>query len=593
MAGTIDPRALMAVALGRQRPDLVVAGGRVVNSFTREVEALDIAIAGGRIAAIGAPGSFAETGAEVLDATGHVVVPGLIDAHFHVGGSHLDVFSLARSLLARGTTAIATDFYEIYVTAGPPAVRFALDEAERAGLSILFVPPAHLIGLEDVGTFAWPVSIADMREMLAWPEAVGINEPPAAAVLAQPPGLVELLADTIALNKLVVGHAPNETGAGLQAYVGLGASSDHESRSVPEALAKLRVGMRPMMRHGSASPDMARLIGLAHDLPASTRWMMFCSDETDPGDLARDGHMDEKIRLAVASGIDPLTAIEMSSVNVAEYYQVTARHGAVAPGRWADLLLVPDLAAFRPALVLAKGRVVARDGLPSGEGTSAPAPAGMTSQARVGGEIEPALFRLPAPECAGATVRARVFGVRDGTLVSDALVRELPVAEGIVLADPDRDILRMAVIERHHASGRVGRAFVEGFGLRDGAVAMSYCHVFHNLLVVGTSDERMALAADELRRLGGGVVVVGPDGIRGSWRLPLVGVLDQRPLPDVAASFAAIDGAMRSIGCPLASPILSFSFVALPTIPAYGLTDRGLYDVGAQAFVDVVLDEDR
>ncbi len=589
MHATIDPRALMDVAMGRVRPDLVVVGGRVVNGFTREIEPLDVAIAGGRVAALGAPGAFNGADAEVLDAIGHFVVPGLIDAHFHVGGSHLDVYSLATALLARGTTAIATDFYEIYVTAGPPAVRFALEEAHRAGLTVLFVPPAHLIGLEDVGTFAWPVSIDEMREMLTWPEAVGINEPPASAVLAQPPGLVELLDDTIRLNKLVVGHAPNEVGPGLQAYVGLGASSDHESRSVPEALAKLRVGMRPMMRHGSASPDMARLIGLAKDYPQSTRWMMFCSDETDPGDMSEHGHMDEKVRLAIAAGVDPLTAIEMSSINVADYYQATARLGAVAPGRWADLVLVPDLAEFRPAAVLARGRLVARDGRPIVDGSPSDAPQPMISEARIGRDIEPSMFRMPAPEGSGGTVRARVLGVRDGTLVSEPLERDLRVVDGVVLPEPSDDVLSMVVLERHHSSGRIGRGFVRGFGLRDGAVAMTYCHVFHNMLVVGTSEEAMALAANALREEGGGVVVVGGGTVIGRWQLPLVGVLDRRPLPDVADSFRAINEALRSIGCPLASPILSFSFVALPTIPAYGLTDRGLYDVAGQRFVDVVV----
>jgi adenine deaminase len=589
------PQARMDVALGLAPPSLVVSGGRVVNVFTREVELADVAISGERIAGIRPAGGFDGLEVPVVQADGRFVSPGLVDAHFHVGGSHMDVAHLAEALLARGTTAIATDLYEIYVAGGPSAVRQALDDARRSGLKILFVAPAHLIGLEDVGTFAWPVSLADMQEMLAWPETVGINEPPATAVLARPPGLVELLEQTIDMNKIVVGHAPSETGQGLQAYVGLGASSDHESRDEREALVKLRVGMRPMMRHGSASPDLIALLGLARSHPASTRYMMLCSDETDPGDLARDGHMDAKIRLAIGAGLDPLTAIEMGSINVAEYYGVAARIGSIAPGRWADLVLVPELESFRPDVVIASGRVIdvtsrpGTTGLDRSDADRTKVPPTIASRVVLPGPVEAATFRSLAPGTDTEAVDVRVIGVRDGTLVSEALERRLAVRDGVVLADPVRDILRISVIERHHASGRVGRGFVEGFGLRDGAVALTYCHVFHNLLVVGTSDEAMSLAAATIAKDGGGIAVVAGDRVTGRWRLPMVGVLDDRPLRDVAPAFEQINAAIRAIGCPMSSPVLALSFVALPTIPSYGLTDRGLYDVGGQRFVDVIV----
>jgi adenine deaminase len=591
MAATVHLTDLMDVALGSRPADVIVRGGRVVNLFLATVEQADVLIADGRVAGLVDPGTAtAGDATQVVDADGSYVCPGLIDAHFHMGGSHLPVAELARALLARGTTAIATDLYEIYTVGGPPGVRAALDEAAEARLKLLFLPPVHLLGLEGYGTFGWDVSAADMAEMLAWDEAVGIMEPPAAVVLARHPGVLDLVADTTRRRKTFAGHAPGMTGRDLQAYLAVGASSDHESRTAEEALAKLRRGMRTMMRQGSAAPDLPALIEMARDHPASTRWMMLCSDEVDPADLSAHGHMDTKVRMAVAAGVDPVVALQMSSLNTAEYFG--AGHlGAVAPGRAADLVLVDDLRAFRPRLVLSDGVVVARDGVPVAQAAPRdPAPS-LRSHIRVPRPLRPADFPLPAPAGSGdgAVVAARVIGVEDGSLVSLPLRRDLPVRDGVVAAAPQDDVLHIAVVERHRATGRIGRAFTSGFGFRSGAVAMTYCHVYHNMLVVGATPEAMAAAANVLRELGGGIVVVdGDGGVTASWALPIVGVIGDQPLDAAQPAFQAVNDAIRDLGCPLTSPVLALSFVALPTIPAYGLTDRGLYDVAADAFVDVV-----
>lgn len=274
--------SLMDTALDREAPDLVVRGGRVLNVFTEEIQEADVLVRHGRVAAVVPPGRDHAGAGSVVEADGRYVVPGLIDAHFHIGGSHLPPAELARSLLARGTTTVATDFYEIYTVAGPAGVRAALDEVLAAGLGVLFLPPAHLIGLEDVGTFGWNVSAADMIEMLAWSEAVGIMEPPAAAVLAREPDLLKVLDENLERGMVFAGHAPGQGGAALHAYLATGASSDHESTRAEEALDKLRAGMRPMMREGSAARDLAQLVELVTRFPRSSRYMMFCSDETDP-----------------------------------------------------------------------------------------------------------------------------------------------------------------------------------------------------------------------------------------------------------------------------------------------------------------------
>jgi adenine deaminase len=580
--------ALMATAEGGASPDLVVKGGRVVNVFTHGVEPGDVWIKGGRIAAVVEPGrSPVGSGYQIVDATGTFVSPGLIDAHYHVGGSHLHMADLAHELLLRGTTGLATDFYEIYAIAGPDAVLYVLTSAENAGLHILFLPPGHLIGLEGLGTFGWEVKASDILAMLEWPEAVGVMEPPATAVLARHAEVLEIVESTVRLGKLFAGHAPGERDGRLQAYLSTGASSDHESTTAGEAEAKLRLGMRPMMRHGSAAPDLPRLIELALKYPESTRYMMLCSDEVDPSDLVQHGHLDQKLRIAVAAGVPPVTAIQMASTNVAEYFKVGGHLGSIAPGRSADLVLFEDLKEFRPVLVVARGQEV-RPKVNRQDRTGFPQT--LRSRVNVSGDFKAPDFVFPTPGVADGEVDVRVIAVSDGTLVSQAEAHTLAVREGQIHSDPSRDLLKIAVAERHHGTGRIGRGFVRGLGFQSGAVAMTYCHVYHNLLIVGTSDEEMALAANAVKALGGGMAVVQRGEVISRWALPIVGLFDDRGIAAAQQSFHEINESLGRIGCRLTSPVLGLSFVALPTIPAYGLTDKGLIDVANQRFVDVVLD---
>lgn len=579
---------LIKTARGEDPPDLIVHGGHVVNVFLGEIEDLDVVVRHGRIVALVEQGTQ-ERGpdTELLDADGSYVVPGLIDAHYHMGGTHLNVGELASALLAHGTTSIATDFYEMYTVGGPEAVRYALDQAARCGLEVLYLPPAHLVGLENVGTFGWDVGARDMIEMLGWSEAVGVMEPPASAVLTGNPEVMSLLDEVRRLGKVFAGHHPGGNGRDLMAYLSTGASSDHESRTAEEALRKLRLGMRTMMRHGSAAPDLVNLVELVERYPIATRFMMFCSDETDPADLVDHGHMDTKVRLAVASGVDPLVALQMCTINVAEYFNVSDRVGAVAPGRYADLTIARDLSDFRPHSTLSKGRVADSAALAGCD--SAEIPPQLRSQVVVPASFGSSSFIYPAPANAEGTVTARVFEVEDGSLVSKAVERSLKVTGGQLRSSPDSDILKMVVAERHRNSGRMGQGFVQGFGFEDGAVAMTYCHVFQNLLVIGSSDNMMAQAANDVVEMGGGISVVNRGEITAHWPLPVVGVISDRSINEVRYDFDAINSALHDIGCALTSPILSLSFVALPTIPAYGLTDRGLYDVEHQRFVELLV----
>ncbi|MGH8874095.1 MAG: adenine deaminase C-terminal domain-containing protein [Acidimicrobiia bacterium] len=301
------------------------------------------------------------------------------------------------------------------------------------------------------------------------------------------------------------------------------------------------------------------------------------------------GHMDNKVRMAISHGVDPVTAIQMATINVAEYFRVAGEIGSLAPGKMADLVVVDDLENFTPILTLASGRFVSGGAPLDSNLEPAVPPEGVMSTINTPRPFTAEDFAVSAPGLEGDAL-VRVFGVIDGSLVSQPRQRRLEVRDGEIVARSADDVLKIAVAERHRASGRIGRAFVEGFGFRDGAVAMTYCHVFHNLLVIGSNDSWMAEAANAVRSLGGGVAVVSAGDVIATWRLPVVGVMGDEPLDQARRSFDQINDALRAIGCELGSPILSLSFIALPTIPAYGLSDRGLFDVQGQRFVDLVLD---
>lgn len=581
---------LMDVAVGDGEPDLVIRNARVVNMFMHDVEVADVIVTEGRIAAVVDAGTAQSgSGTTVIDADGTYATPGLFDAHFHMGGSHLPVVGLAEALLARGTTAIATDFYEIYTVAGPEGVREALAAVEPTGLKAKFLAPLHLLGLESVGTFGWDVNADDFVEMLKWPETVGVMEPPASIVLARQPEVLRVIEHMTALGKTFAGHAPGLVDRSLQAYLSVGASSDHESQTEGEAVAKLRRGMQPMMRQGSAAPDLPNLVSMALNHPQSTRWMMVCSDEVDPGDLVRNGHMDEKVRMVTQAGVDPITALAMASTNVAEYFNLGADLGTIAPGRRADIVLVDDLDDYRPDVVVADGKLVARDGKPIEPTTAFEVPERLLSRVNLPHQLTAADFEFTVGSEA-KSARVRTIGVDDGSLISNALERELNVSGGVIQPDISSDVLNIAIVERHRGSGTIAQSFASGFGFNDGAVAMTYCHVYHNILVVGASSEDMALAANSIAELGGGIVVVRNGEIIASWRLPIVGVIGDQPLGDAQPAFDAVNEAITELGCKLTSPVLSLSFVALPTIPALGLTDRGLYDVNSGEFLEPVIE---
>jgi adenine deaminase len=544
----------LAVARGDEPADLVVRGGRVLSVFTREWLEVDVAIVDGWIAGIGG-----YEGHETLDATDRWVVPGFVDAHLHLESSKLLVDEFARLVLPLGTTAVVADPHEIANVLGTDGVHWLLDASANVPLDVYFMASSCV----PASSFESPrraLSEGDLDALLRRRRVIGLAE------MMNFPGVIagddhELA--KLALAQHVDGHAPGVLGRQLQAYAAAGIRSDHEAYTLEEGRERLRAGMWVLIREASAARNLEALIPLVHEF--GPHRLAFCTDDREPEHIADDGHVNSMVRDAVALGVDPRDALVMASHNAASYHGLD-HLGAVAPGRQADLLLLPDLERFEPQVVLKRGRPV--DDIPA-----AHVPDWVKHTVRVGA-LGPEVFRIPWD---GG--RARVIGLVPGQIVTEALVDEPLQRSGEAVADPERDLAKIAVIERHLGTGRIGKGFVRGFGLRRGALGSTLSHDAHNLVVVGTSDASMAYAVRRLANIGGGIVVVDGAEVVAELPLPVAGILSDAPLAEVVERSHAVVAAAEQLGCSVEAPFQLMAFLALSVIPSLKLTDRGLVDV--------------
>ncbi len=558
----------LAVARGDAPADLVVRGGRVLSVFTREWLEADVAICDGMIAGVGS-----YTGVETIDAEGAYVAPGLIDAHLHLETSKLLPSEFARLVLPLGTTAVVADPHEIANVLGTDGVHWLVDVCEELPLEVFFTA-SSCVPASRFESPHRPFTTGDLESLLRRRLVIGLAE------MMNFPGVIH--GDPGELAKLAVdgadrvdGHAPGVRGLELQAYAAAGIRSDHEAFTIEEGRERLRAGLWLLIREASAARNLRALVPLVAEF--GPHRMAFCTDDREPEHIATDGHINAIVRDAVALGVSPADALTMASHHPALWHGLD-HLGAIAPGYQADLILFPDLERFVPEIVLKRGRAV--------------------------DEIEP----TPVPEWVRQSVRlrpitaadfavqwdggaARVIGLIPGQIVSDALVEEPTVEDGHAQADPERDLAKIAVIERHLGTGRIGLGFVRGFNLVRGALASTFAHDAHNLVVVGMSDEDMAVAVSRVAELGGGLVVVDSGRVAAELPLPVAGLLSDRPLADVIEASEATVTAVHALGSSVESPFQSMAFLALSVIPSLKLTDRGLVDVDRFELVPLRADE--
>ena len=572
-----DPH-LLAAARGDAPCDLAIDHARILNVFTGAFVEGCVGVLAGRIASVG-PRVDAR---DRLDARGLTLIPGLLDAHMHVESTMLLPTEFARLASARGTTGAVLDPHEIANVLGLHGVWALMDDARDAPLHALWaapscVPASHL---ETSGSELGPSEIA---HLLADDRVVALAE------MMNFPGVVRALPDVLAKVRLglahgiVDGHAPGLSHRPLQAYAAAGISSDHEATTSEEAIEKISLGMRIFIREGSAARNLEAL------LPAVTRDTVgrfcFCTDDRHPADLLDEGHIDHVLRRAISLGLDPTWAIRMATINVAEHYRLPDL-GAIAPGRLADLVLIDDLHAPRARLVLFQGRVSARDSEPVAPPRAKP------SMTRAGSVTLPPGFSRESllVRVSREGARIRVIGLRPGQLVTDSLIEPARVEQGLALSDPARDILKIAVVERHAKRGTTGLGFVRGFGLRRGAIASTIGHDSHNLAIVGTNDDDMTLAARTLADVGGGQCVVAEGAVLDVLALPIAGLISPDQAPVVVHRQRSLLDASNSLGCTLHDPFMPLSFLSLVVIPSLKLSDRGLVDVDRFDFVPLIVD---
>jgi adenine deaminase len=558
-------RQRLRVAQGQEPADLVLAGGTVVDVLSGDTYDADIAIADGVIAGVG---SYPHA-QERLDVTGKWVCPSFIDAHVHTESALVWLPEFARAVVPHGTGAVVTDPHEIANVVGLAGMEAMRAAACGLPLGIYFTVPSCVPASrwESPGAEFGP---AEMTEMLSWPECVGLGE------LMNFPGV--LAGDDDIARKLAVstgrrrdGHAPGVQGAALQAYVGAGPGSDHESTTLGEAREKLRAGQMVMIREGSSARNLAALLPIVTD--ATYPRCCFCSDDRDVHTLLHDGHMDVTLRQAIGSGLDPVRAIRLATWNGADYWRLDG-WGAVAPGYRANLVVLDDLSEVRVNMTLHDGKIVARDGaLIDGAITGSAIPDSLRDSVHIA-PLSLRDLRLD-PRSAQEAV-----GVIAGEIATRLLEVEPEVRDGSAVAAPERDLLKLVCIERHHATGRVGVGYVQGFGLRQGALASSIAHDAHNIVAVGVDDEDLLRAIATVAESGGGLATVANGQVLAQMALPIAGILSDRPLPEVASEYAALEDAARGLGSQLPSPFGLLAFLALSVIPQARVTDRGFVRVG-------------
>jgi adenine deaminase len=579
-----DPRRrLLAVALGETPPDLLVTGGEVLNVYTGELLRADVAVAGDAIAAV-APDLERTAGPATarIDARGRVLVPGFVDAH-----THLDVFvalpDLLREAIPRGLTAVVTEMTQVTSALGLEGARWFLETLRAQPIHAFATAPviSYLTAEDAAGDPV--ISATELAWLLEDPQVLGLGEVYWHRLLPEPDRLLPLMARARALGKTVEGHSAGARGPRLAACAAMGVDSCHEPITAGEALERLRLGMRVLIRQGSIRRDLDAVLAVS-ETGVSLRRAALVSDGVWPGDLLAHGYMDGIVQAAIERGVPPVTAYQMASLNPAEHFGLDRRLGGLAPGRSADLLVLPDLRTVRPELVLARGRIAAREGRCLVPCPAPPFPAGLYDGPRPG-PLDPSSFRLAA---AGSRARVRVIRAA-ADIVTEEAVGELPVRDGAVVADPAADLLLAAVLDRRGA-GRRGLGVVQGFGLREGAIASSVSFDAADLVVVGAGLEAMAAAVQRVVALGGGLAVVdGAGAVRAQVALPLGGVAAAAPVPEVARELRALEGALRGLGCALARPLLTLQTLTFSAVPALRLTSRGLLAVKTRTIVPALL----
>jgi len=553
---------LISVAKGETPADLILANARVINVFSGEIERANVAICGNRIAGVG----DYQRATRVIDLKGRYIAPGLINGHIHPESSMLDIGQYARAIVPRGTTTLVTDLHEIANVCGLGGIKYVLKCARRLPFDLFLMAPSCVpaTGRETSGA---SLNVEEIRQLLRRKECLGLGE------VMDFPGVLSgdetvLNKINIAKGKIIDGHTPGVTGKDLSAYIAAGIHSDHESVSIDEARLKLRQGMFIMIREGSSEKNLEALLPLVTD--KTYQRCLFVVDDRTCTDLLQDGDIDAVVRKAIRLGFDPVRAIQLATINPAQYFRLDGL-GGVAPGYMANLIVLSDLVRLQIDMVLYRGDIVARDGKPV-----FPLPQVSGGLANT---INFKTFTIEALMLSAPAETMAVIEVVPGQIITRKRLKKIKTINGIVITDTSRDILKLVVVERHKATGNIGLGLVSGFGLKRGALASSIAHDSHNIIAVGASDEDIFTAIKEIERLQGGLVAAAQGKVLASLALPIAGLLSTQPLEVVVSKLEELGEIATELGTRLVSAFATLFFLALPVIPEIRLTDRGMIEL--------------
>lgn len=584
-------RELVDVAMGRTPADLVIEGATLVNVSTAEFYPAGVAVKGDRIAAVGDVSYTKGGDTRVIDATGLHMSPGLVDGHLHQYHSYIGVNAFVEALLCHGVTATADGFYGPGIVGGLSAIRFFKEAFDRMPIRLLFlVPVLSWLQNRELGLTPTPgISPEEMLEILDWDGCYGLEEPPFIPVVDHYPEILDLFDETLARRKVITGHAAGIDDRQLQAFVAVGAYTDHETVTAEDALAKTRAGMKLFMRHGSGCIDAPELVRAYTEFGIDPRGLGFCADLASPEKLLTEGTIDHAVRTAIEKGVEPVRAIQMATLNVAEIFYAQQDIGSISPGRYADIVLLDDLERYAISSVIVGGETVYEAGQFVAELSPTEYPESFYGTVTIPQPVttEDLTFRVDSSQ---DEVDVRVISVTAGSLTTGEKHERVSVTDGRIDADVDRDVLLLAMIDRLGKGTGIGLGFVTGFNLKKGAFASTANAVCENIVIVGTNPADMTVAANHLAEIGGGKVAVEDGDVVASVGLSLLGLHSEEPLEKVALSFEALLSEIARMGCDLPSPFSQLEFCfACGEIGDLKLSEEGLVRVDPPEKVDVLV----
>ncbi|MEM1986095.1 MAG: adenine deaminase [Nitrososphaeria archaeon] len=569
---------LIDVAMGRLKADIVLKNANLVNVCTGEIIEADVAIKGERIAFVGEASHTIGDTTKVFDLNGKYVCPGFLDGHVHVESAMVTISQFARGVLPHGTTGVFIDPHEIANVLGVDGVKIMIDEGQHVPLRVyVTVPSCVPASFPEFETAGAEIGPKEVEELMKYKNVVALGE------MMNYPGIIykdkKMLDEvkvTLKNGKVVEGHFYGNI-MELNAYISAGISSSHESTSKEIGLAKARLGMYVMIREGSAWKDLKEVIKIVTEERIDSRRVCLVSDDRHPDDIVYEGHLDHILNRAIEEGVDPVKAIQMVTINTAEHFNVDNEIGIIAPGKLADILVLDNINPLKVSMTFVGGKLIAKDGNMLEKVSEYSYPLHVKETVKLKRPLTPNDFKIYAPYDT-EKIKVNVIEVIEGSVLTRKHILEVPVINNEIIQNLDRDILKVATIERHKGSGEIGIGLVTGFKFKSGAVASTVAHDSHNLLVVGTNDKDMAYACNKLAEVGGGMIAVDKENVLALVKLPIAGLISDQPIENVCAQVKSLSDAWKKLGCTMINPFMTMSLLALSVLPEIRITNKGLID---------------